>query len=33
MGGVTWELNPDAEHETLDLLRDPGYAANAMKLQ
>ena len=33
MGGITWELNPDAGHETFDLLRDPEYAANAMKVQ
>lgn len=33
MTGITFELNPNAEHETLDLLRDPEYAANAFKLQ
>lgn len=33
MSGVTIELNPNAEHDTLDLMRDSEYAANASKLQ
>lgn len=31
--GVTVEMDPKVGHETLDLLRDPDYAANALKLQ
>lgn len=33
MAGITIELSPDAEHETFDRMRDPEYAANAVKLQ
>lgn len=33
MAGITFELSPDAEHATLDLMRDPEYAAEALKLQ
>lgn len=32
MAGITVELDPNAGHETLDLLRDPDYAAKALEL-
>jgi hypothetical protein len=33
MVGITVELDPNGGHETLDLLRDPDYAARALELQ
>jgi hypothetical protein len=33
MAGITIELDPNSGHQTLDLLRDPEYAANALMLQ
>jgi choline dehydrogenase-like flavoprotein len=31
--GVSFELSSDVKHETFDQMRDPAYAAAAMKLQ
>lgn len=30
---VTFELDPEVPHETIDLLRDPAYAVKAKELQ
>lgn len=30
---INYELDPDAAHETADLIRNPEYAAKAMQFQ
>lgn len=33
MSNILMELDPKTQYETLDLLRDPEYSVEAMKLQ